>query len=687
LKTFQRSGAKRRRFPAQGADEVAVSHRILLMLLAAIAIALNACAALSPPPPDPGGLTPEPQAASRFTRGANADVLKRLPFEDQTDFELANRGRIASPEPLVIEAEDGTTTWDMGDYAFIAGDAPDTVNPSLWRQARLNGLHGLFEVVDGIYQVRGYDLSNVTFLRGDSGWIVIDPLITVEAARAALALVNRELGERPVRAVIYTHSHVDHFGGVAGVTTPEAVAEGSVRILAPEGFTHHAVSENVLAGNVMSRRAGYMFGRLLEPGAKRRVDSGLGKATSVGRVSMIPPTDVIGTTGTRLEIDGIEMVFQYTPNAEAPAEMMFYLPKWNAFCAAEEANGVLHNLYTLRGAQVRSGKDWARWLEEAIQLFGADLEVVFGSHHWPRWGRESALDYLAKQRDLYRYIHDQTLRLANQGLTPREIAEEIELPDSLGQEWFNRDYYGTLRHNSKATYQYYLGWFDGNPANLDPLPPVESARRYVEWMGGADAVIEKGRAAFAGGDYRWVAEVINHLVFAEPRNDRARWLQADALEQLGYQAESGPWRNFYLTAAFELREGVNQQPSIESASADVVAGMTSEMLFDFMAVRINGPKAGKTSLVLEIAFTDRGERWVLEIENGVLHYREGARHPDPDILLESSRPDFIGLVAGGDGIATLLSEDRLLFEGNPLTLARFGGLFDAFDPNFEIVRP
>ncbi len=663
-----------------------MSRRLLPFFLVGAAAFLSACDA-APPPIEPGGLSPDPKPATTFTRDTNAEVLERLPFGDRTDFELANRGRLAAPEPLVIEAEDGSTAWDMGDYAFVGGDAPDTVNPSLWRQAKLNGLHGLFEVVDGIYQVRGYDLSNITFLRGDSGWIVIDPLITVESARAALALVNRELGERPVKAVIYSHSHVDHFGGVRGVTTPEAVADGSVRILAPEGFTHHAVSENVLAGNVMSRRAGYMFGRLIEPGPQSRVDAGLGKATSLGRVSMIAPTDIIGTTGTRFEIDGIEMIFQYTPNAEAPAEMMFYLPKWKAFCAAEEANGVLHNLYTLRGAQVRNGKDWARWLDEAIDLFGADLEVVFGSHHWPRWGREPALDYLAKQRDLYRYIHDQTLRLANKGLTPREIAEEIELPESLDQEWFNRDYYGTLRHNSKATYQYYLGWFDGNPANLDPLPPVESARRYVEWMGGAEAVIGKGRAAFAAGDYRWVAEVMNHLVFAEPENDRGRWLQADALEQLGYQAESGPWRNFYLTAAHELREGVTPQSSIQTASSDVVSGMTSEMLFDFMSVRVNGPDAGETPLVLEIAFTDRGERWVLEVENGVLHYREGKRHPDPDLTLELSRSDFIGMVSGGDGLPTLLAEGRIAFSGNPLTLARFGGLFDDFDPSFEIVRP
>ena len=577
--------------------------------------------------------------------------------------------------------------WDMTVYDFIQGEAPDSVNPSLWRQAKLNDMHGLFEVVDGIYQVRGYDLSNITFIRGETGWIVVDPLITVESAKAALDLVNQELGIRPVVAVIYTHSHADHFGGVRGVTTPEDVAAGRVRILAPEGFSHHAVSENVLAGNVMTRRAEYMFGGLLEAGPRGRVDAGLGKATSNGRVSMIAPTDIIGETPTPIAIDGVEMIFMYTPNAEAPAEMMFYLPQWKAFCPAEEANAVFHNLYTLRGAQVRSGKDWATWLEQAIQLFGADMELVFGSHHWPRWGREEAVEYLANQRDLYAFVHDQTLRLANQGLTPREIADVLKLPESLAQQWYNRDYYGTVRHNAKATYQYYLGWFDGNPAHLSPLPPVESGARYVEWMGGADAMIARGRAAFAEGDYRWVAEAMNHLVFAQPENEQARWLQADTLEQMGYQAESGPWRNFYLSAARELREGVLSERTVNTASADVVAGMTSAMVFDFMSVRLKGLKAADEDMILEIRFTDRDELWVLDFQNGVLHAREGVPAPDPDLGLEMTRADFLALLSGAVGMPTLLAGGRVDLSGNPLVLATFGGLFDRFERGFEIIRP
>ncbi len=665
-----------------------IDHSPLLFLL------LLVCTSCSPEPPQQRSapseaaiLNPEPKPASDFTRSIQAAFIDRLPFENEEDFELATRGFIAGPEALVIAGDDGSVAWDMTQYAFIEGEAPDTVNPSLWRQARLNNIHGLFEIREGLYQVRGYDLSNVSFIRGDTGWIVIDPLISVEAARAALALVNRELGERPVVAVLFTHSHADHFGGVRGVTTPEAVTEGRVRILAPKGFSHHAVSENVLAGNVMTRRADYMFGGLLEAGPRGRVDAGLGKTTSRGRVSMLAPTDIIGTTGRRIEIDGVEMIFQYTPNAEAPAEMMFYLPKWRAFCVAEEANAVLHNLYTLRGAQVRSGKDWAAWLEEAIVLFGDDLELVFGSHHWPRWGREAGLEYLAHQRDLYAYIHDQTLRLANQGLTPREIAESIQLPPSLDVKWYNRDYYGTLRHNARATYQYYLGFFDGNPAHLNSHPPVEAAERYVEWMGGADAMLEKGGAAFAAGDYRWVAEAINHLVFAQPDNSQARWLQADALEQLGYQSESGPWRNFYLSAARELREGVARRKKIDTASPDVVAAMDSSMVFDFMAVRLKGLEAARSGVILEIQFTDRDELWVLDVENGVLHAREGEPDPDADLSLKLSRPDFLGLISGAIGLPRLLATGRVEISGNPLKLASFGGLFDRFETSFEIVRP
>jgi alkyl sulfatase BDS1-like metallo-beta-lactamase superfamily hydrolase len=649
-------------------------------------------AACTPPEPSAGDdgrapLDASVKAPTAATQRANAEQRERLPFDDTRDFALADRGLVVREDALVIPSDDGEVAWDMTRYDFIDGEAPDSVHPGLWRQASLNQKHGLYEVVDGIWQVRNYDLSNITFVRGETGWIVIDPLITAEPARAALELVNRELGERPVSAVLYTHSHVDHFGGVRGIVDAEDVGPDGVRIVAPEGFMHHAISENVLAGNAMSRRATYMFGRLLPPGERGQVDTGLGRTTSTGRITLIPPTDVITETGTRLTLDGVEIVFQNTPGAEAPAEMMFYFPQFRALCVAEEANATLHNLYTPRGAQVRSGKLWAQWLDEAILMFGDDLELVFGSHHWPRWGREAALDFLAKQRDTYKYIHDQTLRLANHGLTSIEIAEQLALPESLGQEWFNRGFYGTVSHNTKATYQLYLGWFDGNPANLQPLPPAEAAAKYVDFMGGADAVIAKAREAFEAGEYRWVAQVVNHLVFADPDNDAARFLQADALEQLGYQAESGPWRNFYLTGAQELRGGVADVSAPNTNSPDLVAALTPEMLFDFLAVRLNGPEAADEDLVLNLHFTDDARDFVLRVGNGVLNYRTDRVADDADASIRVARPDFVALLGQQVTGPELIADDRMAIDGNPLALRTFGGLFDQFEFWFPIVTP
>lgn len=649
------------------------------------------CAAIGGGGSDSDGrpvLSSDSKQATEATRKVHSRFERELPFENTRDFELASRGRIGGPERLQFASDDGQMAWDMTTYSFAEGEAPDTVNPSLWRQAKLNNIHGLFEVTADIYQVRGYDLSNISFIRGERGWIVIDPLISMEAARAALELVNETLGALPVTAVIYSHSHVDHFGGVRGLVEAEDVAAGRVRIIAPQGFMHHAVSENVVAGNVMTRRAEYMFGRLLPAGPRGRVDSGLGKTTSVGRVSLIEPTDVVSKTGTILVVDGIEIVFQNTPNAEAPAEMMFYFPHRKAFYASEEANAVLHNLYTLRGAQVRSGADWARWLDEAIDLFGDDFDLVFGGHHWPRWGREEAIAYLASQRDLYKYIHDQTLHLANLGFTPLEIAEQIELPDALSQQWFNRGYYGTLNHNSKATYQLYLGFFDGNPANLNPHPPVEAGRRYVELAGGAASLLGNARDAYERGDYRWVAEVVKHLVFAEPRNEEARWLLADAFEQLGYQSESGPWRNFYLTGAQELRAAKTDfARSIATASPDILAGMPSEMIFDFLAVGLDGEKAADVSITLDLSFTDRDERWLVTIENGVLRYHASRQVENPTIALSIDRPDFMRVLSGQVKLPKLLREDRAMLEGGLIAIANFGALFERFTPQFEIVKP
>ena len=560
--------------------------------------------------------------ATSFTEHANVAFCEAagLEWESGEDVEFASRGFIARLTDPVIRAADGRVVWDLEQYRFLEPEtAPPTAHPALWRHARLNMLHGLFKVTDRIYQVRGHDLSVVSFIEGDSGYIVIDPLISTETARASLELVCEHVGERPVVAVIHTHNHIDHWGGVKGVASLDDVAAGRVRIIVPEGFLEAAARENVLAGNVMARRAQYMFGLLLPAGAKAQIDDGLGKTLSKGTVTLIAPTDVISETGTEMTIDGVQIVFHVTPGTEAPAEMNFYFPQFRALCMAENCSHNLHNLYTLRGGEARDAKAWARYLNEAIELFAHKSDLVFTSHHWPVFGARRALEYMKKQRDMYRYIHDQTLRLANHGLTMVEIAETIELPPELANEWFARGFYGSVNHNAKGVYQKYLGFFDGNPANLHPLPPEDAGKNYVEFMGGADAVLEKARAAFARGDYRWVVQVVNHLVFAEPDNSEARNLQADALEQLGYTAESAAWRNFYLTGAQELRNGVASAGGGGGANPDVARAMTVNDVFDFLAVRLNGPNAVGKRITLNFDFVDVEERYALTLENAVLN--------------------------------------------------------------------
>ena len=624
-------------------------------------------------------------APSEFTARANAAVLARLPFEDRTDFENAQRGHLASLDrPVILDAE-GNEVWNLERYAFEAGEPPDSVNPSLWRQAQLNAIHGLFQVDERIYQVRGYDLANMTLIEGDTGWIIIDSLTTIETARAAMGLVEAKLGQRPVQALIYTHSHIDHFGGGAGVLGAADLARG-VPVIGPEGFLVEAVSENVLAGNAMSRRALYMFGFLLGRGPREHVDSGLGKSSTPGSFSLIQPTVTIRETGTRMEIDGVELVFQNTPGAEAPAEMMIYLPQWKALCGAENVSHVLHNVYTLRGAKVRDALQWSRYLDETLALFG-DAEILFASHHWPTWGNDEIRDYLTKQRDAYKFLHDQTLRLANQGLTPNEIAEQIELPPSLARTFAVRGYYGTVRHNAKAVYQHYLGWFDGNPAHLDPLPEPEVARLTVEYMGGADAVVAKARAAYDEGNYRWVATVLNHVIFSEPHHEAARSLLADSYDQLGYQAESGPWRDFYLTGAKELREGRGKSPLRPRGTAAIVASMPTDLFFDALAVRMNGLDAAESPSVINFVFTDIGETHVVAIENGVLHHHLGAAREDADTTVRLTRAAWNRLATKQATAKSLVLGGELSVDGSLLTLVGFFARLDAVEPTFEIVRP
>jgi alkyl sulfatase BDS1-like metallo-beta-lactamase superfamily hydrolase len=625
-------------------------------------------------------------AATPTTRAVNAAVVERLPFENSADEVRAQRGFIA-PLPDTVTTSDGHPVWDSHRFDFVAGDVPETVNPSLWRQERLNGIGGLFEVVDGIYQVRGLDLSNISFIRGEAGWIVLDPLITAEVAAAALELVKTHVERRPVTAVVYSHSHADHFGGVRGVCSPEDVAAGRVRIVAPDGFTFEAVSENVMAGNAMTRRASYMYGNLLPPSTTGQIGAGLGKTTSTGTFGLLEPTDLIGHGDTSIVLDGIELRTLYTPDTEAPAEFVFYLPSWHALWTAEVVTHVQHNLYTLRGAQVRDALGWAKAIDGMIVRFGADTDVLFASHHWPTWGHDESVTLLRSQRDTYRYLHDETLRLANHGETMLEIAEELELPPALARTWSSRGYYGSVNHNVKAIYQRYLGFFDGNPATLHPHPPVEAARRYVDYMGGADAILERARADHDAGDDRWVAEVVKHVVFADAGNIAARELLADALTQLGYRAESGPWRNFYLTGAKELREGVVVLPTPTTTSPDVIAAMPTSLMLDYLAIRLRHPEAADLSGSILLSLDDGRERHLLEVSNGVLHNRmvDDGEEVKADATLITSRARLDALLTMDDPVAAVTAGDDMGVEGDPSMLLALFDRLDQFPFWFDIV--
>ncbi|MGF7121889.1 alkyl sulfatase BDS1-like metallo-beta-lactamase superfamily hydrolase [Rhodococcus sp. BE178] len=613
------------------------------------------------------------------------ELLESLPFSDTQDFDDATRGLVARREPNAVTAEDGTVLWDNDTYAFLEGDAPDTVNPSLWRQSKLNAIDGLFEVVPGIYQVRGMDLSNTTFVEGDEGVVVVDTLLSEETGRAALELYREHRGNRPVKAIVYTHSHVDHFGGVRGFVSQEEVDAGKVKIFAPEGFTEHAISENVYAGIAMGRRAGYMYGAALARGPQGQVGAGLGQTTSTGTVTLIPPTDIVTTTGQEETVDGVRMVFQMAPDTEAPSEMLIYFPGFKALCAAEDATHNFHNLLTLRGAVVRDPHGWAGYLTETIDLFGDDVEVVFASHHWPTWGKDRVVDFLSTQRDLYAYVHDQTLRMINKGLTGPEIAEQLQLPPSLENAWSARGYYGSVSHNVKAIYQRYIGWFDGNPASLWEHTPVEQSKRYVDFMGGADAVVAKARESFAAGDYRWVAQVVNHVIFAQPDHAKARDLLADTYEQLGYGAENGTWRSWYLSAVTELREGKFGTPT-ETAAPDVIAQLTPDMLFDAMAIQIDGPRAWDVKLSIDIALTDVDERYRLRLANGVLTYSNRPQPGSADAILTTTRRALPALALGGlsaDGLA----DAGIEISGDASVLTRLVAVLDPGDKDFAIVTP
>ena len=625
--------------------------------------------------------------ATRSTKLANRAVKDLLDFGSRQDFEDATRGFVAALDPVIIPGPGGRAAWDMEAYRFIEGDAPDTVNPSLWRQAKLNTISGLFTIHPRIHQVRGHDVSNMTLIAGDTGWIIIDPLLTVETAAASLEFANKHLGKRPVRAIIYTHSHADHFGGVRGVVDESDVRQGRVPILAPDGFMQYAVSENVLAGNAMNRRALYQFGGMLEPSPTGHVCCGLGKALARGTISLIAPTDIVARTGEKRVLDGVEIEFQMANGSEAPAEFMFYFPEFKAICASEVTSHNMHNVLAPRGAEVRNALHWSKYIDETLTLFGSHAELLFASHHWPTWGTANVTAFLARQRDLYRFIHDETLRLVNHGLNMGEIAETIQLPAGLAHDFTCRGYYGTLHHNVKAVYQFYLGWWDGNPATYYQLPRAESGKRMVLAMGGAERVLTEGRRAFAEGDYRWAAEIVNHLVFAEPANAPARALQADILEQIGFQAESGIWRNIFLTGAHELRAGVDRSRAVSTYGPDVLAAMGIDTLLDFLGVKFNSERAGGLQAVVVLHFSDSGETYALEAGNGVLNNSKGRMPRDPDVTLKVTKPAFFRLLGRQATLQALVAEGALSISGRAEVLRALFDLLDEFDPMFELVAP
>jgi alkyl sulfatase BDS1-like metallo-beta-lactamase superfamily hydrolase len=625
-------------------------------------------------------------APSRFTREANAAFAEGLPLADARDFADAEHGLVDREDRVVVRTADGRVIWDTDTYAFEQGEAPASVNPSLWRQAMLNNHHGLYRVSERIHQVRGYDLANMSIIEGETGWIIVDPLTATENAEAALAIARKNLGDAPIVAVILTHSHIDHFGGTPAVVSREDAQSGRVRVIAPQGFVHEATSENILAGVAMGRRSSFMYGFALDHGPRGHVDSGLGKAPSRGTFGLLPPSDVVDHTGQEMLIDGVRFVFQYTPESEAPAELTFYLPEWKIFCGAEVISHTMHNLYTLRGAKVRDALRWSGYIDEMIQLFG-ESETVFASHHWPIHGNERIIDYLKKQRDTYKFIHDQTLRLANAGYTPREIAEQLTLPPSLAESFPNRGYYGTLRHNSKAVYQGYFGWYDGNPANLDPLPPEPAAKKYVEAMGGRASVLAKAQDAYEKGDYRWASMLLDHLVFAAPDDEAARELLAASYDQLGYQAESAPWRDVYLTGAHELRHGTTANAIDIRAAENVLREMSVARFFDAMATRLNGPKAVDTSLTLNFIFTDLDESYVVTVENAVLSHRQAPPAENANATVSLTRDLWLRMATGQAGVGDLIFSDELELSGSRLDLAGFFRLLDQPGGGFNVVTP
>ena len=621
--------------------------------------------------------------ATPTTLAANAQFAKDLKLDDPQDFEDAKRGFIAKPTGKLLAA-DGSVLYDYDAYQFIKGQSPDTVNPSLWRHARLNAEIGLFKVTDGIYQLRGFDVANITLIEGKTGWIVVDALTSRESAAAAMAFARQNLGNKPVTALVFSHSHIDHFGGALGVLTPQEVAERKVPVIAPAGFMEEATSENVMVGTAMGRRSIYQFGRDLERSAKGNVDTGLGKNVVYGTFGILPPTQLITKPTEELTLDGVHFVFHNVPGAEAPAELTFFIPEKKAYGGAENLAQTMHNLLPVRGAKVRDALRWSEYMDQALEQT-AGTEVYFGQHNWPIWGNAHIQDFIKAHRDVYKYTHDQTVRLINAGYTRNEIADKIKLPKSLEDHFGARGYYGDLRHNVRAVYQFYLGAYDGNPATLNPLPPQESAKHYLELLGGADKAVAAAQTAYDKGEYRWAAELLNHVVFGDPSSKAAKELLAKTYDQMGYMSEAATWRNSYLTAAAELRNGPPAKGVSRAGFVEMLMQTPVERFLEAMAAGLDGPAADGKNLKINLVLSDIKESYVLWIENAVLHYKKAAPATDANATLTLTKSIFIKMMAGTAGVKDTLLSDDLKIDGSKIDLARFFGLIDKAPGTFAIV--
>ena len=630
---------------------------------------------------------PQGKLPSEATIAAQAALRKSLPFHDTRDLDEARKGFIAAPDFRQIMADAGHVAWNIGAYDYLLdGQQFDSIHPSLQRQATLNMEYGLYEVVPGaVYQVRGFDLANISFVRSDSGWIVFDPLTNRETAAAALALVNEHLGERPVVAVVYSHSHVDHFGGVRGVVDEADVKAGRVQVIAPVGFMTHAVAENVYSGNAMNRRAFYQYGVLLDRGPFGHVDQAIGKAVAAGSVGLIAPTVIISDDIEELTVDGVRMVFQNTPGTEAPAEMNTWFPDLKAFWAAENIVATIHNIYTLRGALVRDALEWSRQINKALYLFGREADVMFASHSWPRWGNDRIQEVMRTQRDTYANLNNGVLHLANQGVTINEVHNEYRVPDSLQQEWSARSYHGSVEHNSRAVINRYLGYWDGNPATLIPLSPGDSAPLYVEMMGGAEPILARGRGLIANGDYLLATEILNKLVFAEPLNQEAKGLLADAFEQLGYQQESPSVRNSFLAAALELRSGIPTGGIPKTGGPDVIRALSTSQFLDFLGIRLDSAAAAGTSFTINLVTPDTSETFVVELSHSTLTNLEGVLADDPDLTMTVNRSDLEQAMTGATTLQQLVADGVARLDGDSSVLSTLGSLLVHFEVGFEIL--